>query len=622
MHAGKIQSNTMGLIAIASIVIITITLSNSLIRGLRVDLTENSLYTLSDGTKEILSAIEEPINLYFFFSKKAAQDLPFLSTYSQRIQELLLEFQQQNPKKLNVIFTDPLPFSEDEDRATGFGLQGVNLSIGDDALFMGLAGTNAIGNEVIIPIFDPNKETFLEYDLAKLIYELANPKKRNVAILSTLPINGNFDPISQQIQPDWVFLEQLDQLYKLQYLEPNIQAIDSEIEALILIHPKELGVEAEYAIDQFVLRGGKLIVFADPWSDTENRITMGQPMGGSQISSSNLNSLLEAWGVKIPEKEIVGDAAYALQVQSANGIPTRHLAMLGLQNESIDKQDIITANLESINIGYSGHIKILEDAKTKFTPLLVTSNQSSILPAALLNIASQDPSILQQGFQPTGENYVIAGRISGNVKSAFPEAIKDSDKEEHLLESSSPINILVIADTDLLSDRFWVQQQNFFGQRLVTPFANNGDFINNALDNILGSKALIGVRGRPTFNRPFTRVENLSRRAEDEYRIRELMLQQELTETENRLGELQAEEGENGALILSSEQQTELQRFQDERLRIRKELRLVQRNLRSDIEGLGNNLKILNIVLIPLIFSFLSIGLNFFRRSYKTSHHG
>jgi ABC-type uncharacterized transport system involved in gliding motility auxiliary subunit len=231
-------------------------------------------------------------------------------------------------------------------------------------------------------------------------------------------------------------------------------------------------------------------------------------------------------------------------------------------------------------------------------------------------MAGTDPTILQSEFQPRGESLVLAGRVSGEVNSAFDGPPEGSTQAaEHLAKSSGPINVVVVADTDLLTDRFWVQLQNFFGQRLATAFASNGDFVGNALDNMLGSQALIGMRGRATFSRPFTRVEELARRAEDEYQLREQMLQQELAETESRLSQLQAEKTDSGNLILSAEQQAELERFRAERLRIRKELRMVQSNLRSSIEGLGTRLKVINIALIPALFTLVALGMVLWRRS-------
>jgi len=614
----RARTDRLGLAAIAAIVLIAISLSNTLFRGLRLDLTENRLYTLSDGTKQILESIEEPVNLYFFFSASAAQELPFLGTYATRIEELLLEFQQHAQGNLNVSVIDPAPFSEDEDRATGFGLQSISLSLGSDALFFGLAGTNAVGDEATIPVFDPNKEPFLEYDLAKLIYNLANPKKPVVGLLSSLPVRGNFDPLSQQMNPAWVFTEQLEQLYQLRYLEPDIADFDPEIDALILIHPKQISTATEYAIDQFVLRGGRLILFVDPWSDLESQANPAQTPMGAAASASSLNSLLQGWGLSVPENEIIGDSSYALQVQTASGIPIRHLALLGLRDAGIDKADITTAGLESINIGYSGHITPVAEASTTLTPLLSSSTQAGILSAELVAIA-RDPANLQTGFEPTGQNYILAARVTGEVNSAFDAPPADSTiTTPHLAASTTPINVIVVADTDLLTDRFWVQLQNFFGQRLVTAFASNGDFVGNALDNMLGSEALIGMRGRASFSRPFTRVEDLARAAEDEYQLREQMLQKELADTETRLGQLQAEKGDTGNLILSTEQQAELERFRAERLRIRKELRQVQSNLRSDIEGLGTRLKVINIALIPVLFTLLALGSIFWRRSRKS----
>ncbi len=329
--------------------------------------------------------------------------------------------------------------------------------------------------------------------------------------------------------------------------------------------------------------------------------------------SSNLEKLFDAWGITVDVGEVVGDDRFALTVSGFGNRPVRHLALIGVDDSVMDGEDVITSGLANINFGFAGHISAAEDGAASISPLVRSSEIAGTIPAANLGFMS-DPEMLRDSFSPTGTQYVLAARVQGQLPSAFPDgppakpdAEESNDIESHLSEAEESINVVLVADTDLLTDRLWAQVQNFFGQRLTTAFASNADFVVNALDNLSGSGDLISVRGRATYARPFTKVQELRREAENRFRATEQRLQQELRDTEARLSELQASREDSSVLILTPEQEAELERFQEQRLRIRKELRQVQRDLDESIEDLGTWLKVINIGFMPALISVLSL---------------
>ena len=598
------------LVVLAVLFVAAVLLSGLLLRGARLDLTQNRLYTLSDGTKHIIDGIDEPIHLYFFYSQTTARAVPGLDTYATRVRELLEEIAARSHGKVILETIDPLPFSEAEDRAAGYGLTAVPVGAGGDSLYFGLAGTNATDGQVSIPIFQPDKETFLEYDVAKLMSSLATEKRPVVGILSSLDMGPGFDPQTRSVRNGRVIDDQLRQLFDVRKVDPGIGMIDDAIDLLVLVHPKNLSDDALYAVDQFVLRGGHVMVFVDPDAEAEAVAPDTDPSTAMmQSRASDLPRLFKAWGVHYDPSRVVLDANLALHTQSsADARPERHLAVLGLRQPNMNQDDVISAQLESVNLSTSGYFELAEGATTKMESLAQSSDNASTVASDRLRFLP-DPSSLFNDFTPTGTRYVLAARLTGPVKSAFPEHKEDG----HLAESKGDVNIVLFADTDMLNDRLWVQVQNFFGQRIYNAFANNGDFVINAVDNLIGSSDLIAVRTRATSARPFTTVETLKRQADDRFRSKEQEQQAELTQTEQKLQELESSKGEGSEAILSDEQRAEIERFRSEKLRVRKELRQVRRQLDADIETLGAKLKFINIIGVPLLVTLVAIGFAWWR---------
>jgi ABC-type uncharacterized transport system involved in gliding motility auxiliary subunit len=515
---------------------------------------------------------------------------------------------------------DPQPFSEDEDRASELGVHGKQLDAAGTQLYFGLAGTNSTDGHQAIDFFDPKKEEFLEYDVVKLIYQLATPRKPVIGWLSSLPMGAGFDPQTGQTREPWAIYSQAQQLFEVRPVEATAGKIDSDIGVLVVVHPKNLSPGMQFAIDQFALRGGHVAMFVDPLADADQSGADPQnPMAAMQADkSSQPGPLLAAWGVQFNPQQVVADRGHALQVSTRQSeSPVLHLGILGLDNTDFTRGDVITAGLSSVNVATAGNLEPVKDSKLKFEPLLLSSTDAQLLPVQRFAMLF-DPNTLRDGFKPTGKRYVMGARVIGNIKTAFPAGppagVTLPAGQTALKESAKPFNLVVFADTDMLTDYLWVHAQTVFGQRVDQVFANNGDLVLNTLDNLAGSADLISVRGRASFARPFDRVEKLRHVADDQFRAKEQELEKQLSDTEEKLTALQSRRNDKSATILSPEQEKELDNFQDEKVRIRKELRAVRAGLDKDIKGLGNELKIFNIVVVPIFFAVVVLLITLWRR--------
>src|ERR1700726_4380496 len=618
-----------GLIALAVLFLGIVMLSNVGLRGMRVDLTQNRLYTLSRGTQQVLAELKEPVNLYLYFSREAAaKQAPLLLPYANRVREFLEELATRSGGKVPLRIVDPQPFSDDEDHAAEFGLQPLQAG-GGDALYFGLTGTNSTDGRASLPSFQADREEFLEYDVAKLINELGTPKKPVIGLMSSLGLQGQFNPMTGQMGEPWPIFSQLQELFTVRSLTADVDHIDKDVDVLMLVHPKALPPKTLYAIDQFVMRGGRILLFVDPNAGAD---TSGQnpsnPLAGAMANhSSNLAPLLASWGVDYDPAKVVGDLERGLEVRtSMQSPPVRHIGILGLGHGDMNQKDVVSASVDKINLATAGALAAHPGAKTRFEPLLLSSTQAEPIPAQRFN-ALTDPATLRDGFKPTGVRYALAARITGPVESAFPHGPPADQKAAagppaaHLAKSDSA-NIVIIADTDLLMDYMWVQTREVFGQRIAQAFANNGDLVANILDNLSGSSALISVRGRATFSRPFERVEALRRQADDRLRGKALELQAELQQTETKLTQLQSKRNDQSSITLSPEQEAELKRFVAEKARVRKELRETQRGLDVDINRLNSWLKVINIAIAPLCVAVAGVIILSLRRRRKSALSG
>ncbi len=605
----RLMYSSVGLVLIAVAFVGFNVLSNGLFKNTQLDFTEQKLYSLSSGTKQLLKELEEPISLQYFYSDKATRDVPMLRNYAQRVEELLDTYVRMADGKLRLEVIDPEAFSEDEDRAAALGLQAVPLEQDGAQLYFGLAAENAQGDQQVIPFFALDQEELLEYELSRLISSVAQTERPVIGVLSGLPLNGGFDMQAGQPLPAWTIIEEVRQQFAIESLKDDIDLIPAHVSTVLLVHPKNLNQATLYAIDQFVLGGGKLLVFVDPYSEADSGTSM--PGELALDKASDLPELFKAWGVRMLPDQVIADGVYAMSVGvGPQQRAVRHPGWLALPKKALDGSDVITSQLNDITLATAGILEPLENAKTRFTALLHSSEYA--MPFSAQRFAMlHNPEELLAELEPTGARYVLAARISGPASTAFAEGIEG---REPGLQSAENINVIVVADTDMLSDRMWVQVQNFFGQRLPQPWADNGSFTINALDNLSGSDALISVRSRGNFNRPFTVVDNLQRSAQERFRKKEQELQVRLAATEEKLFALQQATDPAQDLQLTAEQQSTLEQFLAEKLQLRKELREVRYQLNADIEALGTKLKFFNIAVMPILLTFVLIMFSLSRR--------
>jgi ABC-type uncharacterized transport system involved in gliding motility auxiliary subunit len=610
----------------------------------RLDLTGERLYTLSRGTLRTLSKIDEPITLRFYYSTRLADEVPSYGVYAQRVRELLDQYVTAANGKIHLEVYNPQPFSDVEDRAVAFGLQGVPLDVQGEQVYFGLAATNSTDDQQVIAFFQPERERFLEYDLTKLVHSLAFPKKTVVGLMSTLPLEGDVMAMMRgRPSEPMAVIEQLQQLDNVKPLASNIDAIPADIDLLMLVHPQNLSDKTLYAIDQFVLKGGKALVFVDPYSELQaSRPSQLNPPGSP--TSSNLERVFKSWGFEVPSKTVVGDRRDAQRVgvpgPRGGSRPLDYIAWLNLKTDNLNRDDMITADLSHITMASSGIIEPIDGAKTTIEPLITTSPDSTKIPAEKL-MGLPDVAGLLAEFKPDNKRYILAAHVTGIAASAFPDGppkpsepakpegadpteAKEGETDtpppkpaetpaapaiESLKQSAQPINVIVVADTDMLDDKFWMQKQEFFGQRVLVPTANNGDFVANAIEVLAGGEDLIGLRTRGTSARPFEIVEQIQSEAQARYSAEERELQAKLKETEAKLANLTGKDQTNAPTTLSPEQTKAIEEFRADMVQTRRQLRDVQAALRSNIRRLKAGLEFLDIALIPIIVAAVAIFL-------------
>jgi ABC-type uncharacterized transport system involved in gliding motility auxiliary subunit len=608
------------ILALAAIMLILV--ASNIVVGrygvVRLDLTSEHLYTLAKGTRQTLAKIEEPITLRFYYSNQLGNSAPAYGVYAQRVRELLDQYVAAGKGKLRLEVYDPQPFSDAEDRAVAYGLQAVPLNDAGEAVYFGLAGTNSTDDQQTIAFFNPERERFLEYDLTRLVHALAFPKRTVVGLLSSLPLDS--DPLAvlqgRQNQPQAV-ISQLRQVDDVQTLSPTIDAIPANIDVLMVVHPSHLSDVTQFAIDQYVLRGGKTLVFVDPYSETE---AASHGDAAAPPPASDLDPLFKAWGVTMLPGIVAGDRQNArrvsVPVSGRNPQTMDYVGWLDLPAANLSRDDPITADLSHITMATAGILEPIAGATTKFEPLIQTSTDSEKIPVDQIK-GLPDVSNLLAHFRPEQRQFVLAARITGPVATAFPDgkpAAKPADpnapaepaKEAGpaaapLTQSTQPANIVVVADADMLDDRFWAQTHEFFGQRVVEPIANNGDFVANAIEVLAGGADLVGLRSRGTVARPFEVVERIQRAADDRYAAEQRGLQDKLKQTQAKLHSLTAGEGGASAASLTAEQTKEIDKFRADVVSMRQQLRQVQAALREDIGRLKVILEFFDIALVPII---------------------
>jgi ABC-type uncharacterized transport system involved in gliding motility auxiliary subunit len=638
-----------GLGVIALIVLAANLLAATLFGRIKIDLTEEKLFTLSDGTKEILRGLDDEIDAKFYYSKTAINKVPFLSPYAARVLEMLREYESVSKGKFRLEILEPLPDTEIEESAERFGLQGVSIQSADP-IFLGLALRDSGDNRRVIPFFLPEREPTLEYEISNLIYSMSATEKKRIGVISSMPVTGGAPPMMNPMAPPppqrpWALIRELKNNHIVEDIPADADEIPANIDMLLIIHPKDLAEPLQYAIDQYVLKGGRVTAFIDPMLDFERQNVNPQDMQTMMQTSfsSNMPELLKAWGVAMDAGDsssaammggtgasyrVVADLDLAMRVQNPQtGQEQRMPVYLSLRRENLNSDEIVTNALGNVLMIMPGSIsKVLNDPNITVTPLIETSDKAVTIDDTMLRFMSDPDQIIKQ-MGKDGARRMPACKISGRFKTAFPEGkpssietVEDGDAPTsgtpgQLMESRETGTIILVADVDMITDRASVQIQNFLGREIITPFNDNLSFLANVAEHLTGSSALIGLRTRGLSQRPFTRVEAIQRAAQDKWLAEEEELQRKIEEANQRLRQLQEGSGETAAL--STAFAREVDKLREDRLQMQRQLREVRRQLREDVERLSSRLMILNMTAIPIIVIGLGVGIYVVRRARR-----
>ena len=601
------------------------------LRSVRVDFTQQHLYTLSQGTRSLLADLKEPVRFRMFMSSELTKQAPQLAAFAARVRSLLDAYVAASNGHIILEVIDPRPFSEDEDRAVAFGIDSFTGTNGE-RLFFGLAATNSTTGSSTIGVFSPDREAFLEYDLTRLVSKLGRRGKPVVALLDGLGLAGN--PMMRL--PEQQVLVEMKQFFDVKPIMGDVDKLPEGTRVLMVVHPQNLSQRTLYTIDQWVLAGNAAMIFVDPYA--ENQVgPQGEPPPNP---SSNLEPLFKAWGVKFDTSHAVGDPTYALQTERDVGgrpVEAQNLPWLALRGDALSHDEAILAQLSAVVMTTAGSFETGKDGVT-LRPLLKASSSAVMLDAAMAGDHTADPRRLMVGFTRVSKPPILAARLSGTLDSAFPDgppkdakpdaAKPNATKPESakpeaakpdngsaaaaaIKRSSKPINVILVGDADMLMDRNWIQQQSMFGQQVAQAFANNGDFVTNAIEEMAGGIALADLRGRGVSWRPFEMIQRMEANADRLYRAKEQELTQQLKDTEQKLSELpKAAEGAKGENdVLTPEQLKAIEGFRAQLLGIRSQLRDVQFALRRDVDNLKSWITALNVGVVPVIVAIIVLGL-------------
>ena len=585
-------------------------------KPLRVDMTQEKAYTLSAGTKAILAKLDTPVKIRFYCTQAetATPETVYLKDYAREVQDLLQEYQQVAGKNLIIQKFDPQPDTDAEDSARLDGLDPQQLSDGED-FYLGLSVSLA-DTHVAIPFLAPNREKLLEYDITRAISQVINPEKPTIGVMSSLPVfGGPANPMMMQTgqagsQP-WTLIQQLQQDFNVRQIPMDTSNIDEGVKVLLVIHPKGISDAAQYAIDQFVLRGGKMIAFLDPLSVYASQ--QQNPMMGQQgPSSSTFDKLLPAWGLQFDTGKVVADLDFKMRLRGQDNQPVDAPAWLGLTAEGINRNDIATSELDSIWLPLCGAFTGEPAAGLKETVLLHSSKDAELADAFMANMGEQS---LMSDFKATGVNYKLAVRLTGKFKTAFPEGDPAStetnaavEKDNSLKESKTETSVVLVGDSDLLADRFSLHKDDTPFGEMVSALNANLDFAQNLVEQMAGNSHLIGIRSRASLSRPFTRVKQMEAAAEQRGQAKIAQLQQSLQQTQQRLSALQQQKtSADQRYILSPEQQTEIANFRKQEADVSRELRQARKDLRKEVVSLETRIEWLNILAMPLAVTLAGI---------------
>ncbi len=619
--------STVGVV-VMFVIVVAVNLIASALKT-RVDLTEGKIYTLSPGTKAILKKIDAPVEVRFYYSQGQSRIPSQYKAYAKQVEDLLNEFRQYAGGNLEIKKLDPEPDSEAEDLANLDGVEGQMVETGDK-FYLGIA-ISLDPQKVALPFLPPNRERLLEYDLARAISQVLSTNKPVIGVMTPLPVFGMQMPpqmrmqMGGQNQDPWAFISELKRDFEVKQVAMEADKIDDDIKVLMVVHPKDIKDAALFAIDQFVMRGGKLIACLDPMclADVQKQNPM-MPMPGAP---SNLEKLLKTWGITFDTTKVAADMNFAKQLMVRQGAkPETIPTLLFLSAAGINKEDAVAAQVDEILLPFAGVFTGSPAAGLKQSILLKTSKKSQLVEPFM---AQMTPSKIVDDFKESDTVYALAVRLEGKFKTSFPDGKpkaddKDAEKKDEkkpedkpgdsLKETKADNAVLLIGDTDFLSDQFSVQVQNFFGQKMITPRNGNLALTQNIVEQLAGDQNLIGVRSRGTLNRPFTVVQEMQAKANARFQAEIAKVQKEVDETNQKLNEMQGKKQGNQRFVLSPEQQAEMDKFKKNRAEANKKLKKVRRELAQDIESLELRTKVINIAGMPILVTLLGIGLAVVRK--------
>ena len=590
----------------------------------RVDLTEERMFTLSQGTKAILKKLDTPVQIRYYVTQ--GKDMPVeLRTYAQRVEDILNEYRKYGGNKIQIKKLDPQPDSDAEDSATLDGVDGQVLGgpFSGEKVYLGLS-ISMLDSKVALPFLSPARERLLEYDISRAVANVMNTEKAVVGVMSSLPIFGQMNPMMMMQgggrQEPWIFVSELKRDFDVRELQPSVEKIDDDIDVLLVVHPKNFSDKALYAIDQFILRGGKVLAFLDPMSIVDSRnAPQNNPLQGAMNAGSSLEKLTKAWGLEYDVSKVLADRVFTTKIDRGSGRGEDAPAVLSLTDRAVNTNDVVTSQVDNILMPFAGAFTGTPAEGLKQTVLVHSSEQAQLVEKFMAEFGGDN---IMKEFKPTGKELPLAVRLTGKFKSAFPDgppASGDTNQpanaSAHLKEATKDTTVVVIGDSDILYDQFVARMQNLFGQRMIFPMNGNLSFLQNLVEQSAGDQNLIAIRSRATMNRPFTRVREMEIAAQERYQSKIKELEAGLQETQTRLNELQqAKQGAQQKMILSPEQQAEVTKFRQKQAEANKELKQVRKSLRQDVESLQNRLKWLNIAGMPLLVTAAGISLAFVKR--------
>lgn len=577
----------------------------------RFDLTEEKAHTLSEGTRAVLAKLDTPVQIRLYASL-SNPDMPVvLKNYARQVEDLLGEYVQASKGLVQIRKLDPEPDSEAEDSARLDGIEGEMLPNGD-RIFLGVC-VSMLDQRQAIPLLVPSRERLLEYDLTRAISRVATPKKPVVGLISPLPIAGQGSPfmMGSGASRAWVIHNELKADYDLHTIPMTAEDIPSDVSVLVVVHPKGISEGLQFAIDQYLLRGGKMVAFLDPASPLESPMMSAGPAG------STLDKLLPAWGLAFDTGKVVADMAYLAETRQG-----RQPAFLALSGDAINRDDVVTADADTLVLLFGGAFTGTPVASLQKSTLVHSSKESELVDSVL---ARSGGEALIRNFKPSGVEYDLALRLTGKFPTAFPDGRPASQSPTSTANPDTPVlkeaqaeaGVILFGDSDLLQDAVAIQEfPGPFGQRLIMPSNSNLAVVQAAIENLAGDTNLASIRSRASRERPFTLVRQLQARAESRFRDRIAQLERGLAETEQRLNELQArKQGSSQQFILSPEQQKELENFRRKEAEARKDLKIVRRELRGEIDALETSLKWINIAAVPLLIGCFGIAYAIYRRT-------